>query len=190
MPKVTPLFVTPGPLAASWADEGPPAVLSDQSEVDEPAEVERPESGGQPQLVSFDPAIAKAPGSSGHEPGKGPLDHGTVLSVVGDHDRVAPRLSSVDELGIVDSHGPLLSRRAVVQRERKGQVRQWSSNFAEPEAVMETVWPAGQVAVRARWSTRKSSRWKPPGMARGRGMGLMTVSWPAARSPARVAPEP
>lgn len=72
-----------------------------EAEVDEPAEVERGEPGGEPLLVAVHAAVADLAVPAGDEPGDGAFDHGPVLSVVVEHDRVAPRGAGVDQLVVV-----------------------------------------------------------------------------------------
>ena len=109
-----------------------------EAEVDESAEVERGDAGGEPLLVAFDAAVADAAVAVGDEPGDGSFDHGSLLAVVGSAkspSRQARRASTSSA-----SWAWIVECPAVVVRScsvpRSGQPRQWRSKLALPLAVM------------------------------------------------------
>src|SRR5665648_875991 len=67
----------------------------------------------------------------------------------------------------------------VVHRARSGQVAQIAPNVARPAVLIGRVTSAGQVAVRAVWSTVKSSMVSPPVTGRWIGIGLIRATRPA-----------
>jgi hypothetical protein len=69
---------------------------------------------------------------------------------------------------------------AVVQRARSGQSAHARPKVTVRFGLIVRVCPPGQVTVRACSSMVKSSRVNPPGTAGVNGLGLITVSWPAA----------
>jgi hypothetical protein len=69
---------------------------------------------------------------------------------------------------------------AVVQRARSGQSAHSLPKVTVRFALIGRVCPPGQVTVLAWSSMVKSSTVNPPGTAGVSGLGLITVSWPAA----------
>ncbi len=88
-------------LSGPVSGQGPLAAVVVEAEVDEAAEVDGGNAGGEAVLVAFDASVADAPVAFGDEPGDGSFDHGPVLAVVADEVTVSPGPAGGDEFGVV-----------------------------------------------------------------------------------------
>src|SRR6476659_8010361 len=148
-----------------------------QTEVDQPAQVERGSSVMQRVIILGGAAVAQ-PAVAAGQPGDGAFDHGPMLAVFGQPVRVSGCLPGGAHLRVM---GPTLSL-FPCGCARSGQPEQAVPKVANPLRLIGRVSPLGQVAVRSWWSTVKSSTVNPPGMSLGTGAGLTRSIWPRSAS--------
>ena len=134
-----------------------------EAEVDESAEVDGGDAGGESVLVAFDAAVADAPVAFGDEPGDGPFDHRAkrrvgVVEVVGASEHAAAAKRAC--LGWTLMTRPAL---ALMHRWQTRQPLQAVPKRAKRGLLIVTVTCSGQVTVIACRSIVKY----PPATAAG-----------------------
>ena len=143
-----------------------------ESEVDQPSEVDGGDAQRETELIPLHSSEPDPPVVVGHQPGDGSLHHRSPSSVVLGEVALSPCSAGLDQLFVVrmemESPAVFGGRAPCPERASAATDPETAARFA----VIETVWPAGQVAVRAWWSTMKSSRCEATGHGRGHRPGL------------------
>ena len=168
MPEERSLFDGLGLRAPGHAALSLPFSVVAETEVDQPSEVDGGDAQRETELVPLHTSKSDSPVVVGHQPGDRSFHHRSPSSVVLGEVAFSPRPTGLDQFVVVRSEverATVFGGGAPISQWAGSTPRRGSS--ARTLAVIETVWPAGQVAVRASSSTMKSSRLKPPGTAGG-----------------------